>query len=271
MNLHSNPVERSASARDHARSSADKDTVRARVSDAEWQARTELAAVYRIIAHYNWTDTIYTHISARVPDEPGFLINPWGLLYDEITASALVKVDVDGRILDDPVGLGINAAGFVIHGAIHAARHDIAFVIHTHTRAGAAVSAQEHGLLPISQHATYFTGGIAYHDSEGIAIDRDEQVRLVKDLGNKYLMILRNHGLLVAGRSPGEALFNIIGLERACEIQIAALAGGSPLRKINPAAAESSAAIINSLGGNFNRDWAAMLRLADRVAPDYRN
>lgn len=242
---------------------------RDRVSPAEWQARVELAALYRLAAHFRWTDTIYTHISLRVPGEFSFLINPFGLLYEEVTASSLVKVDIDGEILDDPVGLGINRAGFVIHGAIHAARHDITCVMHTHTRAGSGVAAQEHGLLPISQQAAIFVDRIAYHDFEGIAIDIDEQQRLVDDLGGRFLMILRNHGLLTAGRSAAEALFYMNGLERACEIQIAAQSGGASVRTISPQAVAASAAVLDAFGGDFSRDWAAMLRLAERIAPDY--
>lgn len=244
--------------------------VRDRVASAEWQARVELAALFRLAAHFRWTDTIYTHISLRVPGEFSFLINPFGLLYEEVTASSLVKVDIHGEILDDPVGWGINRAGFVIHGAIHAARHDITCVMHTHTRAGCGVAAQEQGLLPISQQAAIFTDRISYHEFEGIAVDIDEQQRLVDDLGDRYLMILRNHGLLTAGRSAAEALFYMNGLERACEIQIAAQSAGASMRTIAPQAAAASAAVLDAFGGDFSRDWAAMLRLADRVAPDYR-
>ncbi|WP_238550599.1 class II aldolase/adducin family protein [Blastomonas sp. AAP53] len=250
------------------RSSAD---VRSRVSAEEWEARVELAALYRLVAHYKWTDTIYTHISMRVPGEHTFLINAFGLLYEEITASSLVKIDVHGTVLDDPTGLGINRAGFVIHGAIHAARHDVACVIHTHTRAGAGVSAQEHGLLPISQHAAIFMGRLAYHEFEGIAVNEAEQERLVADLGDKRVMILRNHGLLAAGRNAGEAFYYLNTLERACEIQIAALAGGGRVRMISDESIQACSAVVDSVGSDFSRDWSAMMRLADRLGPDFRN
>lgn len=245
--------------------------VRSRVPEAEWEARVELAALYRLVAHYKWTDGIYTHISMRVPGEDSFLINAFGLLYEEITASSLVKVDVRGNVIDDPTGMGINRAGFVIHGAIHAARHDLACVIHTHTRAGSGVSAQEGGLLPISQHASIFIGRLAYHEFEGIAIDEDEQQRLVADLGDRYVMMLRNHGLLAAGRNAGEAFYYLSALERACEIQIAAQSGGAAVRTISPESIAASGAVLDSVGSDFSRDWSAMMRLADRVGPDFRN
>ena len=246
--------------------------VRDRVSDAEWQARVDLAALYRLVAHFRWTDLIYNHISLRVPgDEEAYLLNPFGLLYEEITASSLVKIAVDGTVVDDPTGLGINRAGFVIHGAVHAARHDVTCVIHTHTRAGSAVAAQEYGLLPISQYAATLTGHVAYHDFEGIAIDEAERERLVADLGDRNILILRNHGLLACGRNPGEALMNMYAVERACEIQIAALSGGSEVRHIAPDIAAASGEIYKSMSGEFARDWSALLRLADRIGPDFRN
>ncbi len=240
-----------------------------RVAGSEWRARTELAALYRVIAHFKWTDSIYTHISLRVPGEEAFLINPFGYLYEEVTASSLVKVDIQGKVLDDPVGLGINVAGFIIHGAIHAARHDVDCVLHTHTRAGVAVSTHEEGLLPISQHASILMGRIAYHDFEGIAIRPEEQARLVADLGPRAMMILRNHGLLVAGRSVAEAFYFIHVLERACEIQVAALGHGVTVRRITEQSITDSKAAIQATNPDYSRDWAAMLRLVERVAPDY--
>ncbi|WP_291298557.1 class II aldolase/adducin family protein [Elioraea sp.] len=204
-------------------------------SEAEWQVRCDLAALYRLVAHHRMTDLIYTHISARVPSENDggpehhFLINPYGVLFHEITASSLVKVDLEGNVVSPGTSSRVNAAGFTIHSAIHMARHDAACVIHTHTEAGIAVSAQEHGLLPISQHALKFYGHLAYHDYEGIALDLDERDRLVRDLGQHKAMILRNHGLLVAGRSIAEAFNLIYYLERACQAQISALAGGAKL------------------------------------------
>ena len=244
--------------------------VKDRVSPEEWIARTECAALYRLIAHFKMTDFIANHISLRVPGtEESFLINPYGYLYEEITASSLVRVNVAGDVLDDPVGLGVNRAGYVIHGAVHAARHDVACVIHTHTKAGIAVSAQEGGLLPISQHAA-IVWPVSYHAYEGIAIDTGEQARLVKDLGSTYSMILENHGLLALGRNAGEAFFTMIMLERACEAQIAALAGGAKVRHMTPEALQAANACITGMEGDFWRDWAAALRLADRIGPDYK-
>ncbi|MEI9852376.1 MAG: class II aldolase/adducin family protein [Sphingomonas sp.] len=221
---------------------------------------------------FRLTDTIYTHVSLRVPG-PGeaFLINPFGMLYEEVTASNLVKIDVGGEILDDPTGLGINRAGFVIHGAIHAARPDVACVLHTHSVAGIGVSAQADGLLPISQHAAVVLGTTGYHEFEGIAIDPDEQVRLVRDLGGNRILILRNHGLLTAGRTAAEAIVLMLTLERACQAQLAALAGGRPLTRVSDTALAATTRMIGSFDGSYARDWAALLRLADRVAPDYRD
>ena len=254
-----------------AASFAQQSPVRERVSPAEWTARVELAALYRLVDHFRWTDTIYNHISLRVPDEEAFLINSFGYLYHEITASSLVKINVKGEVLDDPTGLGINRAGFVIHGAIHAARPDVACVIHTHTRAGSAVSAQELGLLPISQNSILFIGRTGYHDYEGAVVNEDEQERLVKDLGPYRALILRNHGLLTAGQSAGEALALMFGLERACEIQIAAMSGGAPLRHMAQEAIDFTQSLIDKMGSDVSRDWQAMLRLADKVGPDFRD
>ena len=233
------------------------------------EARKDLAACYRLVSHFGMTDTIYNHISLRVPGfHDRFYINAFGLMYDEISASNLVTVDVNGTILDDPSGLGINPAGFVIHGAIHRARPDVACVLHTHTIAGVGVSAQEHGLLPISQHAALLHGLVAYHDSEGVAVDPDECARLTADLGDKPAMILRNHGLLTCGRTVGEALQTMINLDTACRAQIAALAGATPLTQISERALDATADAVRRLA-NYDRDWTALRRLADRVAPSY--
>jgi ribulose-5-phosphate 4-epimerase/fuculose-1-phosphate aldolase len=233
------------------------------------EARKNLAACYRLVSHFGMTDTIYNHISLRVPDlHDRFYINAFGLMYDEISASNLVTVDVDGTIVDDPTGLGINPAGFVIHGAIHRARPDVECVLHTHTIAGVGVSSQEHGLLPINQHAALLHGLVAYHDSEGVAVDPDECERLTADLGTKSVMILRNHGLLTVGRSVGEALQHMINADTACRAQIAALAGGTPLTRISNRALEATADAVRRLA-DYDRDWAALRRLADRVAPGY--
>lgn len=198
---------------------------------AEWTARCELAALYRLIAHFRMTDLIDTHISLRVPGaEDRFLINNYGVLFDHMKASDLVLIDYAGnKVGDSSEDKEVNAAGFTIHSAIHMARPDLHCVIHTHTAAGMAVSAQEHGLLPISQHALKFYGKLAYHTYEGVALCLDERERLVADLGPHRAMILRNHGLLAAGRSVAEAFHEIHFLERACQAQIQALAGGAKL------------------------------------------
>lgn len=240
---------------------------------AEWAVRVDLAACYRLAAHFGLTDLVYTHISARVPG-PGahFLINAYGLLFDEITASNLVKVDLDGTVVEDPTGLGINSAGFVIHGAVHAARHSVGCVMHTHTTAGLAVAAQKHGLLPLTQHAMRFTGTLAYHDYEGIAIDVDEQARLVRDLGACSAMILRNHGLLVCGPTVHDAFDLMMHLERACQAQVAALAGNAQLNVPPPGVARKVAEQFARPGRKAPANaWAALLRMLDRAGARYRD
>jgi ribulose-5-phosphate 4-epimerase/fuculose-1-phosphate aldolase len=241
------------------------------MSDAEWEARCDLAACYRLIQYFGMSDTIFTHISARVPDqEDAFLVNAFGLMYEEITASNLVKVNLEGEVLADSTGLGINPAGFVIHGAIHGARHDVHCVLHTHTPAGIAVSAQEHGLLPISLFAALFQGRIGYHEFEGLVVNMGERERLIAALGKHYALILNNHGLLTAGRSTGEALRLMLTLERACQAQIQALAGGAPLIRISEASiAVTTQAIDGGVVGD--RDWPSLLRLAERIGPDFRD
>ena len=250
-----------------------KGPVKSRVSDAEWQTRVDLAACYRLVAHYRMTDLIYTHISARVPGpEHHFLINAYGLMFDEITASALVKVDLDGNILEDETGLGINHAGFVIHSAVHKAREDVKCVIHTHSGAGVAVSAQAGGLLNISQHSMRFHNRMAYHDYEGIALDMDEQSRLQANLGGKFAMILRNHGLLACGVDVADAWDNIYYMERSCQAQIAAQAGGGPLIICADAVAERVATQFARPGrASATKHWGACLRLLDKLDPSYKN
>src|ERR1700712_4694816 len=199
------------------------------MSPEEWQIRCDLAALYRLVAHYRMTDFIYTHLSARIPGpEHHFLINRYGVHFHEMRASDLVKIDLDGNIVEEGAGKSkrVNAAGFTIHSAIHMAREDLMCVVHTHTAAGIAVSAQKQGLLPISQHALKFYGHLAYHGYEGIALDLEERDRLVADLGQHRAMILANHGLLVGGTSIAEAFHMIYMLERACAAQVAALSGG---------------------------------------------
>lgn len=247
-------------------------SIKNQVSAEEWAVRQNLAAAYNLAVVMRMTDHIYTHISARVPgDQPHFLINAYGLMFDEITASNLVKVNIDGEILLDQTGLGINPAGFVIHSAIHRARHDAVCVMHTHTAAGIAVSAQEAGLLMISQHAMRFHKRVAYHDYEGVALDMDEQERLVADLGSHSAMILRNHGLLVCGTSVPDAFDAMFYLERACQAQVGALAGGLPL-VIPPEA------VAEKVGRQFERPnrpsrdkhWPPLLRLLQRIRPEYQ-
>ena len=247
-------------------------SVRDRVSAEEWETRVNLAACYRLAAHYRMTDLIYTHISARVPGpDHHFLINAFGLLWDEIGASTLVKVTLDGEIVDDPTGSGINRAGYVIHSAVHRAREDVACVMHTHTAAGIAVSAQDQGLLPISQHAMRFSGSLAYHDYEGLALELDEQARLVADLGTHKAMILRNHGLLTCGESIPQAFDLMYYLERACQTQVNAAAGGAKLRMPPSEVANKTAAQFRNLPyKQKNTEWKAHLRMLDKLDASYR-
>ncbi len=245
--------------------------LRDRVSAAEWATRVNLAACYRLAAHFRMTDVIFTHISARVPESDGhFLINAYGLLFDEITASSLVKVTSAGDVVEDATGLGINPAGYVIHSAIHGARHDVGCVMHTHTSAGLAVAAQKRGLLPLTQHAMRFWDRLAYHDYEGVALDMDEQARLVRDLGSHNAMILRNHGLLTCGATVREAWDLMYYLERACQAQIAAMAGGAELTIPPPEVAEKVARVfLRPSRPATQRDWPALLRMLDRIDPSY--
>src|SRR5262245_58199200 len=200
-------------------------SLKGRVSAEEWQARVDCAALYRLVALHGWDDMIFTHISMRVPGpEHHFLINPYGMMFEEITASSLVKVDLDGNIVA-PTSYYINPAGFTIHSAIHAAREDALCVIHLHTDAGVGVAAQRHGLLPLTQNSLLVLPQLAYHGYEGIALNLDERERLVKDMGDKKLMLLRNHGTLSVGASAAEAFIGIFFLERACAQQVSALAG----------------------------------------------
>jgi ribulose-5-phosphate 4-epimerase/fuculose-1-phosphate aldolase len=243
------------------------------ISDAEWSVRCELAALYRLLAHFRMTDLIDTHISVRAPgDKELFLINRYGVLFHEMRASDLVKIDIRGDIKDRlHVAGAVNKAGFNIHSAIHGARHDAVCIVHTHTSAGMAISAQEQGLLPITQHALKFYDCLSYHDYEGIALDAGECPRLVADLGSNMAMILRNHGLLAVGGSIAEAFNQIYFLERACQAQVAALAGGQPLRypakDVCELTARQSAAEIRD---NLHLlAWEAALRLIDEQKSEY--
>jgi ribulose-5-phosphate 4-epimerase/fuculose-1-phosphate aldolase len=245
------------------------------ISEAEWQLRCDLAALYRLAAYFRMTDLIYTHISARVPGgENHFLINDYRRMFHEMRASDLVKIDMNGNIVEPDGGAGkiVNAAGFTIHSAVHMARHDLLCVVHTHTAAGIAVSAQEHGLLPISQHALKFYGHLGYHGYEGIALDLDERDRLVADLGEHKAMILRNHGLLACGASIPEAWSQIYYLERACQAQVAALSGGAKLILPPEEVRVHTAAQFNREGreGHLAMLWESCLRLIENDKPDYR-
>lgn len=244
----------------------------ANTSDAEHAVRIDLAAAYRLLAKFGMTDLIYTHISARVPGtHEQFLINPYGWLFDEITASSLVKIDLDGNIVDAPEN-GVNQAGFVIHSAVHAARSDVECVVHTHTKAGMAVAASRAGLLPVNQISMQFYDRVAYHDYEGISLELDERERLVADLGRHDAMILRNHGLLTASTSIASAFSLMFYLNRACEIQLAAQAMGE-LVLPSPAICEHTAQQFEQSHsetiGN-EREWSALLRILDRDDTGYR-
>ncbi len=240
--------------------------------------RRDLAAAYRLIALEGMDDSIFTHISARLPDGPSgekrFLLNPYGLRFDEVTASNLVTVDESGAVIDDPYGSGVNAAGFTIHSAVHMARHDATCVLHTHTVAGVATSSVKEGLLPLNQWSAQFYNRIAFHAYEGIALNLAERERIVEDLGTKNVMFLRNHGVLVLGRTVGEAVAQVMNLERSCKAQIAALGMGLTPVILPDDVAEHTARQYEQAYDGINdkgRDpeWAAMLRRLDRVAPDY--
>jgi len=248
-------------------------SVKGTVSEEEWQVRVDLAACYRLIAMYGWDDMIFTHISARVPGpDDHFLINAYGLLFEEMTASSLVKVDLAGKIVQETPYI-INPAGFTIHSAVHAARDDAACVLHTHTRSGVAVSAQSEGLLPISQISLLPYASLAYHDYEGIALNEDEKPRLVADLGNRNFLILRNHGLLTVGTSIPDAFLFMYALETACQIQLAAQSGGGTLTEVNPAIVAGIQAqvemVTKGMGGELA--WPALLRKLDRRDPSYQD
>ena len=250
-------------------------SLRDRVSKEEWDMRVNLAAAYQLAAHYKWTDLIFTHFSARVPGpEHHLLINPFGLMFDEITASTLVKIDQEGNILEDPTGLGINQAGFVIHGCIHDARPEANAVLHTHTRAGVAVSAMKKGLLPLSQHSLRVYSELTYHDYEGVALEMDERTRMARDLGaESHAMVLRNHGLLTLGKSVSEAFEYMYYLECACQIQVDALSGGQDtVTFITDATVEKGKQQFNRPNRqSAEKHWPALLRMLDRKGSDYKN
>ena len=252
---------------------APKSAVQSIVSEAEWEQRVALAACYRLVARYGWDDLIYTHISARVPGpEHHFLINPYGMMFEEMTASSLVKVDLQGRkVLDSPYE--INPAGFTIHSAVHAAREDAGCVLHVHSINGIAVSAQKAGVLPLSQHSIFVLASLAYHDYEGVALNDEEKPRLVRDLGDKRFLMLRNHGLLTVGSSVAEAFVAMYFFEASCMIQVRAQAGGGPLSYIDQSIIDTAMEQMRKVthGGGYALSWPALLRKLDRLDPGYRS
>ncbi|MBA3810875.1 MAG: class II aldolase/adducin family protein [Caulobacteraceae bacterium] len=240
-----------------------------KVSPEEWGARVDLAALYRLVALFGWDDMIYTHISARVPGpEHHFLINPYGLFFEEITASSLIKVDLEGQVRQETSSF-INPAGFTIHSAVHAAREDAQFVMHLHTDQGVAVAAQKEGLLPLSQHALIIRPSLAYHDYEGIALNHEERDRLVADLGDKAVMLLRNHGTLAVGKTAGDCWTAMFYLERACKQQVMALSAGR--ENVLLASQASQDAVRGQVRGGMGGAlaWPGCLRRLDRRSPGY--
>jgi len=250
---------------------APSQSLRESVSIEEWQLRVDLAACYRLIALYGWDDLVFTHVSVRTPGpEHHFLINPYGMMFDEITASSLVKVDMQCRPVM-PTAYPVNPAGFVIHSTVHGAREDVTCVLHTHTTAGVAVSAQKAGLLPISQQATVSMLSLGYHDYEGIAVHDDERLRLVRDLGANNALILRNHGLLTVGATVADAFLAMYTLENACRVQLAAQSGGTELQMVD---AKVLAGVMEnvrkvSMGGAHQLVWPALVRRLERRNPGY--
>ncbi len=241
------------------------------VSAEEWALRVDLAAAYRLVALYGWSDLVFTHISARIPGpEHHFLINPYGLMFDEITASSLVKVDQACNKLIDSA-FPVNPAGFTIHSCIHQVREDAGCVLHTHSRAGVAVSAQKCGVLPISQQSTFVLGSLAYHGYEGVALRDDERPRLQADIGNKNFLMLRNHGLLTVGKTIADAWLSMYTFENTCRIQIDAQAGGE-LISVNPKILEGMGEVMKTAtaGQGANIAWPALIRKLDKTDPSYR-
>ena len=250
-----------------------------RMHPDEWALRVDLAACYRLVALYGWSDLVFTHISAKLPasvsgEDHQFLINPYGLMFDEITASSLVRVDMQCNKLDTDNPHPVNPAGFVIHSAVHEARHEAACVLHTHTRAGVAISAQKEGVLPISQQSTFVLASLAYHSYEGVAIREDEKLRLQKNLGDANYLMLRNHGLLTVGKTIADAFLQMYIFENTCRIQVDALAGqtqASGLTAIDPqvitGVAHAMKVQTGGLGGNFV--WPSLIRKLDRENPGY--
>ncbi len=246
--------------------------IREQVSDEEWQVRVDLAAAYRLVDHYGWTDMIFTHLSARVPGpEQHFLINPYGMMFDEVSASNLVKIDFEGNIVLS-TGYDVNPAGFCIHSAIHMSRDDAHAVMHLHTDDGVAVSAMAEGLLPVTQTAMIIHDQIAYHEYEGIALDLGERERLAADIGDKQAMILRNHGTLAVGKTVSTCFLTLYILERACSMQVRAMAGGN-LHQPSAESVKTSREQGRMLMASGERDhlaWPALLRMLDRKDAGFR-
>ena len=247
------------------------------VSPEEWQTRVDLAAAYRLVALFRWDDLVFTHITAKIPGTEHFLINPYGLMFDEITASSLIKIDIAGNVLQE-TKFPINPAGFTIHSAVHAARHDVQCVMHTHTLNGIAVAAQKRGVLPISQHSIFVLADLAYHDYEGVALRDDEKPRLVADLGERSFLMLRNHGLLTVGPDTATAWQRMYFFEATCAIQLRAQAGGTladgELSEVDPRIIATAGE--QSRGGTRGAGprellWPGLLRKLDRIDPSYRN
>lgn len=249
-----------------------RESASGRYSAEEWQVRLDLAAAYRLVAHFGWDDLVFTHISARVPGASDqFLINPYGMMFDEITASSLVKIDEHGHKIED-TAWPVNPAGFTIHSAIHQARPEVQCVLHTHTPNGIAVSAQKNGVLPISQQSIFVMANLSYHDYEGVALREDEKPRLVADLGRNSYLMLRNHGLLTVGTSIAEAFQAMYIFETVCAIQVRAQSGGGELIEIDPSilATGMQQAKEVTLSQGANLVWPALLRRLDRLDPGYR-
>jgi ribulose-5-phosphate 4-epimerase/fuculose-1-phosphate aldolase len=253
-------------------SSVEIPSLQGRVSEAEWKIRVDLAAAYRLVAYYGWDDLIFTHLSARVPGpEHHFLLNPYNLMFEEVTASSLVKVDMNGHPVE-PTPFITNPAGFTIHSAIHMAREDAHAVIHLHTPHGQAVSAHSDGLLPLTQTAMLIRDDVAYHDYEGVAVDLDERERLIAHIGDKGAMLLRNHGTLAVGETVGEAFIRIYFLERACQAQILALSAGEGNLNNPPQGAPEVTAQQGKIGLKMAAGalaWPALLRKAHRLDPSF--
>jgi ribulose-5-phosphate 4-epimerase/fuculose-1-phosphate aldolase len=243
---------------------------RSQIAADEWQCRVDLAAAYRLVALFKWDDLVFTHISARVPGRHDqFLINPYGLMFEEITASSLVKIDLQGSKLEDSP-YPVNPAGFTIHSAVHETRHDAACVLHVHSLNGVAVSAQRGGVLPISQQSIFVLSSLGYHDYEGVALNADEKPRLVRDLGSNSFLMLRNHGLLTVGGTIAEAFLNMYVFETTCTIQVRAQAGGELIpvdSRIVAGARQAAAQVTKGLGSNLT--WPGLLRRLDRHLPGY--